>query len=58
MKLKGTPTIYVNGRELDSEADESLEGRVASELGVPPAAVPTRESVAPAFAPSMAPGRP
>jgi protein-disulfide isomerase len=58
LKLKGTPTIYVNGRELDSEADESLEGRVASELGVPPAAVPTRESVAPAFAPSMAPGRP
>jgi protein-disulfide isomerase len=38
LKLKGTPTIYVNGRELDIEADESLEERVASELGVPPAA--------------------
>jgi protein-disulfide isomerase len=36
LKLKGTPTIYVDGRELDMEADESLEERVASELGVPP----------------------
>jgi protein-disulfide isomerase len=35
-KLKGTPTIYVNGRELDVEADESLEGRVAAELGIAP----------------------
>jgi protein-disulfide isomerase len=35
LKLKGTPTIYVNGRELDAEAEESLEERVASELGVP-----------------------
>jgi protein-disulfide isomerase len=35
LKLRGTPTIYVNGRELDTEADESLEGRLASELGVP-----------------------
>jgi protein-disulfide isomerase len=33
MKLKGTPTIYVNGRELDVEQDESLEDRVAGELG-------------------------
>ncbi len=35
-KLKGTPTIYINGRELDVEADESLEGRVAAELGTAP----------------------
>jgi protein-disulfide isomerase len=40
LKLKGTPTIYVNGRELDIEADESLEDRVASELGVPPVPPP------------------
>jgi len=38
LKVKGTPTIYVNGRELDIEQDESLEERVASELGVPPSA--------------------
>lgn len=37
LKLKGTPTVYVNGRELDMEADEILEERVATELGVPPA---------------------
>lgn len=36
LKLKGTPTIYVNGRELDVEEDESLEGRVAAELGIAP----------------------
>jgi protein-disulfide isomerase len=35
-KLKGTPTIYINGRELDVEEDESLEGRVAAELGIAP----------------------
>jgi protein-disulfide isomerase len=46
LKLKGTPTIYVNGRELEIEADESLEDRVASELGVPPV---------PLLAPSGAP---
>ncbi len=40
LKLKGTPTIYVNGRELEVEADEPLEDRVASELGVPPVAPP------------------
>jgi protein-disulfide isomerase len=34
LKLKGTPTIYVNGRELEIEADESLEDRVAGELGL------------------------
>ena len=41
LKLKGTPTIYVDGRELDIEADESLEDRVAGELGVPPAPPPS-----------------
>ena len=41
LKLVGTPTIYVNGRELDIEADESLEDRVAGELGVPSAAAPS-----------------
>jgi protein-disulfide isomerase len=41
LKVKGTPTIYVNGRELDIEQDESLEERVASELGVPPHAAPS-----------------
>jgi protein-disulfide isomerase len=44
LKLKGTPTIYVNGRELDVEADESLEERVASELGVPPVVSPPPSS--------------
>ncbi|MDP9151349.1 MAG: thioredoxin domain-containing protein, partial [Myxococcota bacterium] len=38
LKVRGTPTIYVNGRELDMDHDESLEERVASELGVPPVA--------------------
>jgi protein-disulfide isomerase len=41
LKLKGTPTLYVNGRELDLEADEILEERVATELGVPPAGAST-----------------
>jgi thiol-disulfide isomerase/thioredoxin len=50
LKLKGTPTIYVNGRELDVEADESLEGRVAAELGVAPrpSADPPAASIPPA----------
>jgi protein-disulfide isomerase len=55
LKLKGTPTIYVNGRELDVEGDEQLENRVAGELGVPPvapveagAAMPAPLSAAPA----------
>jgi protein-disulfide isomerase len=51
LKLKGTPTIYVNGRELDIEQDESLEERVASELGVAPVAAPPAP-VAPGLAPS------
>jgi protein-disulfide isomerase len=33
LKLKGTPTIYVNGRELNIEQDESLDERVGAELG-------------------------
>jgi protein-disulfide isomerase len=45
LKLKGTPTIYINGRELDIEADESLEERVANELGLP---APASPSAAPA----------
>jgi protein-disulfide isomerase len=36
LKVKGTPTIYINGRELEVEQDESLEERVAAELGVAP----------------------
>jgi protein-disulfide isomerase len=55
LKLKGTPTIYVNGRELDLEADEQLEERVASELGVPPAS-PASAAPSAAPAPSGAPG--
>ncbi len=39
LKLQGTPTIYVNGRELDVEQDESLEERVDAELGVTPPSV-------------------
>jgi len=49
LKLKGTPTIYINGRELDIEADESLEGRVAEELGVAPS--PAAASPAPSTTP-------
>ena len=51
LKLKGTPTIYVNGRELDIEQEESLEERVASELGVAPtsaSAVPSASAAPPA----------
>jgi protein-disulfide isomerase len=44
LKLKGTPTLYVNGRELDIEADEILEERIASELGIAPAAAPSASS--------------
>jgi protein-disulfide isomerase len=56
LKLKGTPTIYVNGRELDVEADESLEERVASELGVPPV-VPSASSAPDAPPAASAPVR-
>jgi protein-disulfide isomerase len=57
LNLKGTPTIYVNGRELDVEEDESLEERVAAELGVPAAPPPGSDSAAPSTtpAPSAAP---
>jgi protein-disulfide isomerase len=41
LKGQGTPTLYVNGRELDLEQDEQLEDRVASELGVPAATAPS-----------------
>jgi protein-disulfide isomerase len=41
LKLQGTPSIFINGRELDVEQDESLEERVATELGVAPAASPS-----------------
>jgi protein-disulfide isomerase len=40
LKVKGTPTIYINGRELVIEQEESLEDRVAGELGVPPVVAP------------------
>ncbi len=54
LKVKGTPTIYVNGRELDIEADESLEQRVASELGVPAAI--SSSPIPPSSAPSGSAG--
>ncbi len=41
LKLKGTPTIYVNGRELEVEQDETLESRVSAELGGGPASAGT-----------------
>jgi protein-disulfide isomerase len=41
LKLQGTPSIFINGRELDVEQDESLEERVATELGVAPAGSPS-----------------
>lgn len=53
LKVKGTPTVYINGRELDIEQDESLEERVASELGVPPVSPPSASN--PPEAPSAAP---
>jgi protein-disulfide isomerase len=41
LRLKGTPTLYVNGRELELESGESIEERVADELGVPVAPLPS-----------------
>jgi protein-disulfide isomerase len=66
LKLKGTPTIYVNGRELDVEAGDVLEDRVAGELGEPSAATaapPAADASAPqpaqpAAAPAPAPSKP
>jgi protein-disulfide isomerase len=55
LKLKGTPTIYVNGRELDVEDDESLEERVAAELGVPPVPPPSEGTIAPQGSTPVAP---
>jgi len=55
LKVKGTPTIYVNGRELDIEQDESLEQRVSSELGVPPVAAVPPAASSPAPSSSAAP---
>ena len=63
LNLKGTPTIYVNGRELELESGESIEERVADELGVPAVPPPSGEpsaaaSAAPAASASAAPSRP
>jgi protein-disulfide isomerase len=58
LKLKGTPTIYVNGRELDVEAGDVLEDVVAGELGEPAVsavAVPTVDAAAPTAPPAVAP---
>ncbi len=54
LKVKGTPTFYVNGRELDIEQDESLEERVATELGVAAAVPPSASGSAPAAASASA----
>jgi protein-disulfide isomerase len=48
LKLKGTPTIYVNGRELQIEQDESLDDRVAAELGLAPAGQRPADAAPPA----------
>ena len=58
MKLKGTPTIYVNGRELDVEQDESLEERVAGELGLSGLEAPGAPSASGAPATSAPAGSP
>ena len=56
LKLKGTPTLYVNGRELNIEEDESLEERVSSELDVLAAAAAA--AAAGQAAPQAVPGQP
>jgi protein-disulfide isomerase len=33
LEIQATPTLYINGRELDIESGDSLEDRVAEELG-------------------------
>ena len=58
LKVKGTPTIYVNGRELDIEQDESLEERVASELGVAAASAPSASAAPPAVGAAPASAKP
>jgi protein-disulfide isomerase len=55
LKLKGTPTLYVNGRELDLEADEILEERIATELGIAPAAPSGSATTAPSASAVPAP---
>ena len=55
LKLKGTPTLYVNGRELELEEGESLEDRVASELGVAPSPPPAASASGSAAAAAPAP---
>jgi protein-disulfide isomerase len=58
LKLKGTPTIYVNGRELDVEGDEQLEARVAGELGVAPAPITSADNASAKPLPVSAPPTP
>lgn len=65
LNLKGTPTIYVNGRELELESGESIEERVADELGVPavpppsePPSAAASASAAPGASAAVAPSRP
>jgi protein-disulfide isomerase len=58
LKLEGTPTFYVNGREVQLEADETLEERVAAELGVPPAGAPSASAAPSGSAAPPAPGAP
>jgi protein-disulfide isomerase len=58
LKVRGTPTIYINGRELDIEQDESLEQRVASELGVAPAATSSAYIVPPSAPPASGAAKP
>ena len=55
LKLQGTPSLFVNGRELDIEEDESLDDRIASELGLPPAAAPSAAPSASAAPDASAP---
>jgi protein-disulfide isomerase len=58
LNLKGTPTIYVNGREVDLEHDETLEGRVAAELGESPESAAEAPSATVASATPAAPTAP
>jgi protein-disulfide isomerase len=53
LNVKGTPTLYINGRELEVEQEESLEERVASELGVAPVVMPAESPAAAAPAKSL-----
>jgi protein-disulfide isomerase len=58
LKLKGTPTLFINGRELDVEAGDTLDEQVASELGESPAdasAPDAHAAATPSAGPSSAP---